>query len=120
MAFALAGTALAQTDVAATARPSIATRLKNGLRAGIPDRGSVRITEVQLYDSTLKMSTAEIDRRLQEDQWLPIGILQTRADGRLRITCHLDQCVAEAGAIKLHIQLLDKPPQEPPPRRGHR
>jgi hypothetical protein len=113
MLLLLSGLALAQDDVTiASARgsePSLATRLKYGLMAGVPDRGQVRIVRVQLYESAQKLPVEELDRRLATE-WVPVGILDTRDHGRLRVTCHEDACVGQAGATTIHLQLLDAPP----------
>ena len=117
----LTGTAFAQDDVAVAAvrpaatSPSLATRLKYGLMAGVEDRGAVRIVRVQLYETARRLSVQELDRKLATE-WVPVGILETKDLGRLRVTCHLDTCLGQAGPTTIKLQLLDAPP----PARHHK
>ncbi|MEQ1572170.1 MAG: hypothetical protein ABMA64_41465 [Myxococcota bacterium] len=119
------GPALAQDDVAvdrtaaAQRTPSVASRLKNGLLYGIDRKSGVKIVRVQLYPEVVAMTDAALERALAAEDWLPVGILETKADGRLRVSCHLDTCWAIAGSTRVQLRL----PPEPPPadeRRRHK
>ena len=57
----------------------------------------------------IRLSDSKLDILLQQEEWLAIGVIETTSHGRLRVTCHLDQCLAETNGISIALPLVKGP-----------
>lgn len=105
-----------------TRRPvSLATQLKHGLQVRAGDFGGVHLERVVLYPEVVKLSERKLEQKLNGDEWLPIGVIETRDHGRLRLACHQDRCLATSiTGISIELQLLKEMPEGLPERRRPR
>jgi hypothetical protein len=90
---------------------SLASQLKRGLLLHA-DFGEVQLERVRLYPEIIRLSDSKLELLLQQEEWLAVGVIETKSHGRLRVTCHLDRCVAESGGVSIEISLVKGPLSE--------
>jgi hypothetical protein len=105
---------LAAAALAAPPEPSdsLASQLKRGLLLHSGDFGEVQLVRVVLYPEIIRLSDSKLELLLQQEEWLAVGVIETKSHGRLRVTCHLDRCVAESGGVSIEISLVKGPLSE--------
>lgn len=96
---------------------SLATRIKRGLATGLVEQGDVDIESIRLFRTVVAMTDDELEAALTGDQPFPVGLIETRDHGRLRVSCHYDTCVGALGKTRVTVTLVDAA-LPPAPRRG--
>jgi hypothetical protein len=112
---------LAAAALAAPPEPSdsLASQLKRGLLLHSGDFGEVQLVRVVLYPEIIRLSDSKLELLLEQEEWLAIGMIETAKHGRLRVTCHLDECLAEGSGISIELSLVKGPlPEEASPKKG--
>jgi hypothetical protein len=88
---------------------SLASQLKRGLILHADNFGDVQPERVRLYPEIIGLSDSKLELLLMQEEWLAIGVIETKNHGRLRLTCHMSECRAEANGVSIQLTVEKGP-----------
>lgn len=102
---------------AGEATDSLASQIKRGLVVQAPKTHEIEMVCVRLFPEVVKLSKNKLELMLQQEEWLAVGIIETKDHGRLRMTCHADRCVASSEQVSIELMLVKAGEPTPAPKR---